>query len=114
MRWLYGSKADHVPPAIRSQNPNIKQLGAVLHSPVARAMMLQSNNLQTAYKEVEAPSDRFEGALVKAVQNSETALSQIGSADSTDDTIVELSGRLLKTASVINRTLQASIAEEED
>lgn len=113
MRWLYGSKADQVQPVIRSQNPNIKQLGAVLHSPVARAMMLQSNNLQTAYKEVEAPSDRFEGALVKAVQNSEIALSQIGSADATDETIVELSSRLHKTASVIHKTLEALSPEDE-
>jgi hypothetical protein len=114
MRWLYGSKEDKIQPVIRSQNPNIKQLGAVLLSPVAKAVMLQTGNLQAAYKEVEAPSDRFESALVQAVQSSEAALGHIGSADQDDETIVELSSRLVRTAGVIHRTLLADIEKDEE
>lgn len=106
MLWLYGSKSDDTPPVIRSQNPNIKELDAVLRSPTARVVMLQRNDLREAYALVESPADRFETALVNAKQSAETALSQIAAYDGRDATLLALSTELLKTAQIINDTMR--------
>ena len=105
MVWLFGSKSDDIRPVIRSQNPHIKWLGAVLQNPTARAVMLARNDLQEAYKLVDTPAARLEAALVNALQNAEVALSQVAFFDGTNYTMVELSGRLVKTATLINTTL---------
>lgn len=105
MLWLYGSKSDNIQPVIRSQNPHIKYLGAVLQSPTARAVMLARNDLLEAHKLVDTPVSRLEAALVNSLQNAEAALSQIAAFDGTDETLIELASRLAKTAEVIHSTL---------
>jgi hypothetical protein len=53
LTWFYGSKSDDVKPVIESQNPDLKNLSAVLASPRARAVMLTRNDLREAYAQVE-------------------------------------------------------------
>jgi hypothetical protein len=75
--WLYGSKSDNVKPVVNSQNPDIKNLAAVLSNTRARTIMMLRNDLSEAYKQIEGKGARFEAALVNARQEAETAMSQI-------------------------------------
>jgi hypothetical protein len=97
--WLYGSKSDDIKPVIDSQNPDLKNLGAVLASPRARTVMLARNDLREAYAQVERKGARFEAALVNAKQEVEVAMSQIVGYDPEDSTLLEI-GRELKETSV--------------
>ena len=51
--WLYGSKSDQIKPVIASQNPDIKNLAAVLSNPRARTIMMLRNDLREAHAQIE-------------------------------------------------------------
>ena len=93
--WLYGSKSDQIKPVITSQNPDLKNLGAVLANPGARTVLALRNNLREAYLQVESKGARFETALVNARQEVEVAMSQIIGYDPEDSTLLEI-GRELR------------------
>jgi|HubBroStandDraft_1064217.scaffolds.fasta_scaffold00297_24 hypothetical protein len=96
--WLYGSKLDNVKPVINSQNPDIKDLAAVLANARARTIMLLRNDLREAYAQIERKGARFEGALINAKQEAEMAMSQITGFDPSDSTLLEI-GRDLRGTS---------------
>lgn len=96
--WLYGSKSDDTKPVIVSQNPDIKDLGAVLANPRARTIMLLRNDLREAYAQVERKGARFEAALINAKQEAEMAMSQITGYDPDDSTLLEIGCDLRDTS----------------
>lgn len=96
--WLYGSKSDNVKPVINSQNPDIKNLAAVLGNSRARTIMMLRNDLGEAYRQIERKGARFEAALVNAKQEAETAMSQITGYDPTDSTLLEIGKDLRDTS----------------
>lgn len=98
MVWLYGSKSDDIEPIINSQNPDIKNLGAVLASARARTTMLLRSNLREAYALVEPKGIRFEAALINAKQEAEKAISQIAGYDPADSTLLEIGEDLRDTS----------------
>ena len=98
MVWLYGSKSDDLEPVIMSQNPHIKYLGAVLHNPRARSIMLTRNDLREAYAQIETKGARFEAALINAKQEAESAMSQIAGYDPSDTTLMEIGQELRDTS----------------
>lgn len=105
MLWLYGSKADDVEPVITSQNPHIKQLGAVLQDARARAMMMTRNNLGEAHQQLEPKGARFEFALLSAKQEAENALSQVIGFDASDETLLETAAELKNTSGILHQTM---------
>jgi hypothetical protein len=98
LTWLYGSKLDDIKPVVESQNPDLKNLGAVLANPQARTIMMLRHNLREAYAQVERKGARFEGALVNAKQEVEVAMGQISGYDPADSTLLEI-GRELRDTS---------------
>jgi hypothetical protein len=98
MVWLYGSKSDDIEPVISSQNPDIKNLGAVLLNARARTIMLLRNDLREAHAQVESKGARFETALINAKQEAENAMSQIAGYDPTDSTLLEIGQDLRDTS----------------
>jgi hypothetical protein len=98
--WLYGSKSDQIKPVIVSQNPDLKNLAAVLANPRARTIMMLRNDLREAHAQVERKGARFEGALVNARQEAEIAMSQIIGYGPEDSTLLEI-GRELRDTSVV-------------
>ena len=109
--WLYGSKPDDIKPVINSQNPDIKNLAAVLANPRARAVMMSRNNLMEAHAQVERKGARFEGALINAKQEAELAMSQIIGYDAEDSTLLEI-GKDLRDTSAQLYTSMASITKK--
>ncbi len=96
--WLYGSKSDDIKPVINSQNPDIKDLGAVLANSRSRTIMLLRNDLREARAQIESKGARFESALVNAKQEAEVAMSQVTGYDPSDSTLLEI-GRDLRDTS---------------
>jgi hypothetical protein len=108
--WLYGSKSDQTKPVIVSQNPDIKNLAAVLANPRARTVMMLRNDLREAHAQVERKGARFEGALINAKQEAEVAMSQIIGYDPEDSTLLEI-GRDLRDISEQLYLSMSSIAK---
>jgi hypothetical protein len=107
LTWLYGSKSDNIKPVITSQNPDIKNLAAVLGNARARTIMMSRNNLMEAHASIEPKGARFESALVNAKQEAETALSVITGFDPDDSTLLELGKDLSETSIQIYQTMSA-------
>lgn len=101
MVWLYGSKPDNVEPLVISQNPHIKQLGAILQNPRARATLMSRNDLREAYMQIEPKGARFETALINAKQEAELALSQVTAFDPADTTLLEVGEELRNTSELL-------------
>jgi hypothetical protein len=109
--WLYGSKSDQIKPVINTQNPDIKDLGAVLANPRSRTIMMLRNDLREAHATIERKGARFESALVNAKQEAEVAMSQITGYDPEDSTLLEI-GRDLRDTSVQIHETMSSIAKK--
>jgi hypothetical protein len=105
--WLYGSKSDQIKPVIVSQNPDLKNLAAVLANPRARTMMMLRNDLREAYAQVERKGARFESALVNAKQEVEVAMSQIIGYDPEDSTLLEIGRELRDTSEQLYSSMES-------
>ena len=71
--WLYGSKRDNKQPVIRSQNPGLMQLNAVIKSREAVAALRSGIELSRAFEMSRPPSNVFEEALHSAKRELEKA-----------------------------------------
>ena len=89
--WLYGSKLKDARPIIRSQNPHLRQLDAVLGNRSAIANLRNTRNLQASFTASRPASNRFEESLVAAMENLREARAML--SDGYDG-----SGELLSTA----------------
>ena len=66
LTWLYGSQEEGVPSVIRSQNPDVRRLGAVLDSPEALSIMRASRSLEEAHTSTYPANQRFSESLIRA------------------------------------------------
>ena len=71
--WMYGSRRDKKEPVIRSQNPHLRQLDAVVGDMEALAALRRGAELSIAYEISRPSSNVFEEALMAAKQHLEKA-----------------------------------------
>jgi len=64
--YIYGSKQAEIAPLVRSQNPDLKQVGEVISHPVALEKVRAGAPLSLAYNEVRSPYEVFSEALGQA------------------------------------------------
>ena len=72
-KWLYGSKRDDIRPVIRSQNPDLRNLDAVVANREAVAALRAGNELTRAFEISRPTSTVFEESLHAAKRNLEKA-----------------------------------------
>ncbi|MDY0035565.1 MAG: hypothetical protein RBS05_06610 [Zoogloea oleivorans] len=66
LKYMYGSKQDGFAPLVRSQNPDLKQVGEVITHPVALERIRAGASLSMAYTEVRPAYEVFSEALGQA------------------------------------------------
>lgn len=66
LTYLYGSRSDDRPSLIRSQNPDLKDIGLAIVNDEARTILKIRGNLDEARDALKDPSDAFHEALVSA------------------------------------------------
>lgn len=64
--WMYGSKKSGTEPVVRSQNPNLRELDAVVKSKEALAVLRRGGDLAQAFEATRPSVRRFEEALIQA------------------------------------------------
>ena len=100
--WLYGRKSDDTPPAVQSQNPDLRRLDEVLRSREATSALRKGLPLSVSLEISKGDERVFRESLVAAKQNLQTARGRVitgydGNEDllRTAEEIVELSNSLL-------------------
>ena len=78
--WLYGSKRDDIRPVIRSQNPDLRYLDAVVGNREAVSALRAGNALTRAFEISRPSSTVFEESLHAAKRNLEKAHSLLSTA----------------------------------
>lgn len=96
--WLYGSKRQNIQPVIRSQNPHLRQLDAVLSSRAATAHLINTDNIQSAFSESRPPTNRFEEYLESARDNLRNARAILSDGYDGSNELLEIGRGIVNTA----------------
>ncbi|MCI6541715.1 MAG: hypothetical protein MR460_16430 [Bilophila wadsworthia] len=96
--WLYGSKSEGAVAKIRTQNPDLAQLGKVIINPEARIALETGRSLAEAYLSLSPGSEIFAMDLTRADTYLKNALTNMASYEGG---LGELAERVHKNATII-------------
>lgn len=108
MSWLYGQNDE--PTIIKSQNPDLNRLAAVLGDSAATAMLEAKRDLTKAYGETESKSVLFGQALMTATQEAEDASRLLGHYEGQED-LLRAGENLRKTAVSLYLAMKQAVAQ---
>ena len=99
--WLFGDKKEKQPPAIKTQNPDLKQLDAVLGNREALAALRAGEELGVAY-EISRPSGTvLEEALLKAKRELMRASGYVATGYDRSESLLKVAGSVATIADTI-------------
>ncbi len=98
LTWLYGSKKDGCPPLIKSQNPDLRQLEAVLRSREAVAALKTGTDLVAAFEMTRPVGTVLEEELVKAKQSLQKARGILSTGYDRSEGLLNLAGQIATIA----------------
>ena len=96
--WLYGSKRDDRRPVIRSQNPDLRQLDAVVANREAVAALRAGTELSIAFEVSKPSSTVFEDSLHAAKRDLEKARSLVSTGYDGSDQLLRVADDVAELA----------------
>lgn len=111
LTWLYGSRERDVEPVVRSQNPDLGRLRAVMASPAAISILVERKNLDEA-SFTATPADRlFQQHLIAANGELQHAVSTLEGFDpKIHPELQKIADSAAKRADIIKRHIDATVA----
>ena len=109
LTWLYGSKSDDLSPVVQSQNPDIRNLGAVLESAEGLAVLRASRSLSEARISAQPAGPRFMEALYRARKEIREVFHNVRGFDGKDITAVNLAEDISETAQAIHERMKKKV-----
>ena len=104
--WLYGSRKESREPVVRSQNPDLRQLNAVVASREAIDALRAGTPLDKAF-EISRPADEiFESALLAAKRELTTARAYLTTGYDNSDALLRVAGSVAEMADDIYLELE--------
>ena len=88
--WIFGSKSTDELSVVRSQNPDIKNLGEVLVHIEARNLLETTHNLDQAHETTEAIDKKFTGSLFRARDAVRDAAASLRAYDGRDKSLLDV------------------------
>jgi hypothetical protein len=88
--WIYGSKSTDELSVVRSQNPDIKNLGEVLVHTEARNLLETTHNLDQAHETTEAIDKKLTGSLFRARDAVRDASASLRAYDGRDKSLLDV------------------------
>ena len=88
--WIYGSKSTDELSVVRSQNPDIKNLGEVLAHTEARHLLKTTHNLDQAHETTEGIDKKFTGSLFRARDAVRDASASLRAYDGRDKSLLDV------------------------
>jgi len=96
--WIYGSRKDDIPPVVKTQNPHLRQLSAVVGNIEARAALRNGMDLDVAYELTRPSSTVFEEALLASKRNLQKAYSVLSIGYDGSDKLLNIAGTVAEIA----------------
>ena len=98
LEWLYGSKKNETQPIIKSQNPDLKYLDAVLQSKEATIALNSGESLSYAYELSRASDVLFEENLLTAKRSLQKARAYLTTGYKGEESILKVAGSVAELA----------------
>ncbi len=102
LTYIYGSRSEGRPSLIKSQNPDLKNLGIALSNPTARVALQQRATLDEALELFKEPAAAFHDALIAAKLRLDRAISLMSGYSGGDESIDSLVSEIYEQADVLN------------
>ncbi len=90
LNWIFGSKKDDQLPVVRSQNPDIKNLGVILSHSAAVHVLREQRDLEKALAQATPPEEKFSSALVRSLGYLQEAVSNLRAFDGSDRSLFDI------------------------
>lgn len=104
--WLYGSKKERREPAVRSQNPDLRQLNAVLANNQACEALRSGVALSKAFEISRPPQAVLESALLAAKRELTTARAYLTTGYDNSEQLLRVAGTIAEMADDIYAELE--------
>lgn len=104
MLWLFGSGSEKVEPAVKSQNPDLRNLNKVLGNKEATIALLSSASLDEAFEIARGGSAIFEESLINAKRSIQKALANSPFYKGSED-LLRIAGTIADTADSLYKTM---------
>jgi hypothetical protein len=105
--WLYGSKKNNQPPAVESQNPDLRQLNAVVASRQSIAALRSGVELSKAFEISRPPDVVFEESLLAAKRELTTAQAHVTTGYDNSEALLRIAGTVANIADAIYSQMEA-------
>lgn len=104
--WLYGSRKEKREPVVRSQNPDLRQLNAVVANREAVEALRAGAPLEKAFEISRPPQEIFESALLAAKRELTTARAHLTTGYDNSDALFRIAGTVAEMADDIYEELE--------
>ena len=96
--WLYGSKKEKKPPVVQTQNPDLRQLSAVLADREATAALRAVPDLAQAFEISRPSTEVFEQALLGAKRDLATVRAHLTTGYDKSEALLRIAGTVAQMA----------------
>ena len=111
LQWIYGSKEQEREPVIRSQNPDIKNLGQVLLNDEGLTVLRTTNSLSEAFASIAPPSQRLSDSLLRARSAIRDATNSLRGFDGRDQALIDIAEDVSESAQTVHQRMKTKKAE---
>ena len=114
LHWIYGSKEREQEPVVRSQNPDIKDLGQVILSSEGITVLRTTNSLSEAVASITPPSQRLSESLLTARSAIREAANSLRGFDGKDQALIDIAEDVSESAQTVHQRMRRKKAEVDD
>lgn len=114
LRWIYGSKKHEQDNLIKSQNPHLRQLDAVLQDKEAIAALRRNDPLEIAFEISQPDTGLFQQSLFDAKRAVQKAQTYLSSGYDGEDDLLKTAGTIAESARILYKTMISKRAEMKD
>lgn len=104
--WLYGDKSANQAPAIKSQNPNLRQLNGILKNREAIQALRDSNDIESAFEFTRASEAIFEESLLRAKRELHKTKSHLANGYDKSEGLLRTAGSIAELADSIYEEME--------
>jgi len=114
LHWIYGSKDQDREPIVRSQNPDIKDLGNVLLNSEALTVLRTTGSLSEAISSITPPVQRLSQSLLQARTAIRDAANSLRGFDGRDQELIDIAEDVFESAQTVHERMKKKRAELDD